>query len=111
VVIVKEESYGSDRRPRQRWVAVALDRVRWGLDEQAFVRLLNERGLDRTGFVDLVLKRMAGQDKQAGRRQVFSVILKGKATPAKDSQDADEKPDREGGEASDGTEAAQGASG
>ncbi len=75
VVIVRPETYGSERRPRQRLVAVSFSAVRWGLDERGFVRLLSERGLDPAGFVGLVMQMMAEDDPQTATGRVFLSLL------------------------------------
>jgi len=78
IVIAKAELYGSKRRLRQRWVAVSVDQVAWGLNEDVFVNLLRERGLDPEGLVGLILKQMAAQDPKTARGHVFHAILTGK---------------------------------
>ena len=90
VVIVKQEAYGSERRPKHRLVAVALDEVRWGLSEQAFVEMIEQRGLDRAGFVALIQQAMAERDAQQGQRYILENLLK--RNPAtKDETDTQEQ--------------------
>lgn len=75
IVIAKQETYGPKRRPRHRLVAVSLSAVRWGLDEPGFVRLLELRSLDRAGFVQRVLDKMAKHDPQTAQQRVFMALL------------------------------------
>lgn len=103
VVIVKPETYGSERRPKQRLVAVSFSAVRWGLDERGFVRLLSGRGLDPLGFVGLVMQKMAENDPQTATGRVFLSLLptlKGPTQEA-DAQEADgDEPVKPGGSGS-----------
>ena len=88
VVIVKQEYYGSERRPKQRLVAVSVGHVDWGIGEEAFVRLLSEHGLDREGFVVLIQEQMAQRNPKAARGRVFQKIMTGKPkAPADTSND------------------------
>ncbi len=75
ILIVGQEFYGSERRPRQRLVAVAVDQVKWGLDEDTFIKLLAARGLDPAGFVALVMGKMAETDPRTAQQDVFISLL------------------------------------
>ncbi len=75
VVIVGQESYGPDRRPKQRLVAVAPDKVRLGLDEAGFIRLLETRGLAPASFVKRVMDTMAEHDPEEAEKLVFASLL------------------------------------
>jgi hypothetical protein len=90
VLIVRQEFYGSERRPRKRLVAVALDRVKWGLDEDGFIQLLAARGLDPARFVELVMEKMGETDPHTAQQDVFASLLPPPPSPPKDS---DEKTD------------------
>jgi hypothetical protein len=75
LLIVKPETYGSTRRSKQRLVAISLKGIRWGLDESAFIELIDSRGLDPQRFVDLVMERMAEDDPKAAKASVFNSLL------------------------------------
>ncbi len=90
VLMVRQEVYGPERRPKLRFVAVALDKVEWGLDEQQFVALLKERGMNPKGFVDLVMAEMAKADPEPAQLEVFQHLLPPVPDPSeeKDSKDS-----------------------
>ena len=90
VLIVKPEVYGSKRRPRQRLVAVSVEGIRWGLDENAFVRLLKARGMDPASFVERVMEKMAKDDPDTARAYVFNSLLP-KLDTSGDSQEPGEQ--------------------
>ncbi len=77
VLLVRPEVYGSKRRVRQRLVAVSVKKVRWGLDEAGFIKLLESRGLDPRGFVELVMEKMAEDDPKVAKQRVFNSLLPG----------------------------------
>jgi len=89
VVIVKVEAYGSERRPRERLVAVALDKISWGLEEPQFIDLITQRGFDQASFVDLVLERMAEADPQTARTEVGHALLPPEPGESEEDEDAD----------------------
>jgi len=73
--ITGTETYGSERRPRTRFVAVALNKVRFGLDEAGFIELLETRGLTPASFIELVMDRMSEHDPDTARKMVFQALL------------------------------------
>jgi len=91
VVIARDETYGRERRPRHRLVAVSLDKFKWRLTEEAFVRLLAERGLDRARLVGLIQERMAERKPAEARVQVLHAIQRGKAPESTESQRVDDQ--------------------
>jgi hypothetical protein len=95
VLIVRPELYGSKRRAnKQRLVAVSVKKVRWGLDEQAFIRLLETRGLDPKSFVAIVMEKMAEDDPQTARQRVFSSLLPGLVRDQPDNDKEGTKDDK-----------------
>ena len=99
VLIARAEYDGSERRPRQRAVAVAVDQVRWGLQEEAFVQMLEARGLTRQSFVDLVMERMAAEAPETAQQQVFAALLPVLEAPKQDDEDDGEPADETASEA------------
>ncbi len=85
ILIFGQEVYGSERRPRRRLVAVAVDQIKWGLDEDTFIKLLAARGLDPAGFVARVMEEMAETDPQTAQQEVFLSLLPSGALPAKEA--------------------------
>lgn len=85
ILIVRQETYGSERRPRQRLVAVAMDQVKWGLDEDTFIKLLAARGLDPVKFVALVMEQMAEFDPKTAQQEIFTSLLPPPPTPPSES--------------------------
>ncbi len=75
ILVVKAEYDGSERRPRKRLVAAAVDQIRWGLSETDFITLLEARGLDPAGFVSLIQEEMKEHDKETAQLAVFDVLL------------------------------------
>lgn len=75
VLIVRPEVYGSQRRERKRLVGVSVEKVRWGLDEAGFIRLLEARGMEPAGFVELVMERMAEDKPDVATARVFNALL------------------------------------
>lgn len=84
VLIVRAEYYGNERRPRQRAVAVAVDEVRWGLQEDAFIKLLEARGMTPGSFVELVMEKMAETDPKTAEKSVFATLLPTLEKPEED---------------------------
>lgn len=92
ILIVRQEVYGNERRPRQRLVVVAVDQIKWGLDEDTFIKLLATRGLDPVKFVALVMEKMAETDPQAAQQDVFISLLPSPPTPKAETEaEASEK--------------------
>lgn len=75
VVMVKQELYGSERRPRVRLVAAILEQVHWGLDEDQFIALLKEHGLEPAEFVQRVMDEMAQAEPTEAQQAVFLSLL------------------------------------
>lgn len=90
VLIAHSEYYGSKRRQKQRAVAVAVDQIKWGLDEQTFVSLLEARGLTRQSFVSLVMEKMAEGDPETAEQQVFAALLPVLEDPPNDEDEPDQ---------------------
>lgn len=91
ILIVRSEYYASGRRPRKRLVAVAVDQVRWGLDEMGFVAMLKQRGLDPAGFVALVMAQMKELDPETAKLAVFDALL----PPEPEKPDKDRRKDED----------------
>lgn len=95
VLIAGQETYGSERRPRQRLVAVSPDKVTFGLDEAGFIRLLATRGLEPASFVKRVMDTMAEYRPDEAEQLVLASLLI--AVSAEDeSGAADQKSDDTG---------------
>ncbi len=90
VLIVKPETYGSKRRSRQRLVAVSIKDIRWGLDEDTFIKLLDSRGLDPQSFIEMLMEMMAQDNPKAAKGRVFSALLLEKQEP--DEPDESDEP-------------------
>ncbi len=93
VLIVRAEYYGKQRRQKQRVVAVAVDDIRWGLQEDAFIRLLEARGLTPSAFVDLIMERMAEDDPKTAQKRVFASLLPKLEDPDQNDDSDDDKAD------------------
>lgn len=75
ILIVGSEYDTSGRRPEKRLVAVAVDQVKWGLDEADFVALLKARDLTPENFVALVMEQMKELDPETAKEAVFDALL------------------------------------
>lgn len=75
IMVVGQEDYGNERRPKQRLVAVSPDKVRLGLDEAGFIRLLATRGLEPASFVKRVMDTMAEHRPDDAEQLVFASLL------------------------------------
>lgn len=96
VVIVGQEDYGNERRPKQRLVAVSPEKIRLGLDEAGFIRLLETRGLEPASFVKRVMDTMAENNPEDAGKIVFASLLT--PLPVDDeTESADQASDDTGG--------------
>jgi hypothetical protein len=75
VMIVSQEDYGNERRPKQRLVAVSPEKIRLGLDEAGFIRFLASRGLEPASFVKRVMDTMAENRPDDAEKMVFASLL------------------------------------
>jgi len=94
VLIASAEYYSKQRRPKKRAVAVAVDQVKWGLQEDAFIRLLEARGLTPKDFIDLVMEKMAEDDPKTAQLRIFTALLPVLEDPIRE----EEKDDQENGD-------------